>query len=255
MGGSESEWEDEKTDDSVSLSFISSSRDLLGSGSSKHMGKRPRASRLDPSFLKSRSRSSTLGSLAEDDEEQAIAQGSPRRTTPLSDRNMNRVPSPSEESSSSSGSMTMTMLQLPKRQDKHQSHQSPSKRVPGTPKVVGHGVGHGHGLNSSKNGRRRSNIGPVRAERPRRRSSLIPQLSPQYRGESGGSGSLGKSVGGGARRVHVEKSPAKRPKRLSLLAISQAAKANGSMRLKLKEDPNASLELSFRGGSSRPTWR
>ncbi|KAL4241190.1 TRAFAC class myosin-kinesin ATPase superfamily protein [Abortiporus biennis] len=251
VAGSESEWEDEKTEESVSLSFMSSSssRELGSSLSGKPSGgKRPRASHLNPSFLKSRSRASTLGSLAEDDEERAISQGSPRRgagvrASPLTDRNMNRVPSPSAESSSSGGSISS--LHVPKVRDKH---NSPSKRVPPSPKVSS--------LNSSKSGRRRSNIGPMRAERPRRRSSMIPQLSPRLHNDSHGSHSLNKSISG-ARRVHVEKSPAKRPKRVSLLAIAQASRANTSLRLKALDPANSSGDISFRSATTggKPTWR
>ena len=67
---------------------------------------------------------------------------------------------------------------------------------------------------------------------------------------------LGKGLG--ARRVQLgERSPAKRPKRMSLLAVSSARIA--AQRLKAM-DPNASVgDLSFRSGSaaggSKPTWR
>ncbi|EED80779.1 predicted protein [Postia placenta Mad-698-R] len=91
----ESEWEDEKTDDSLQFSFAQPSMHDASSSSISAVRKRPRASRLDPSFLKSKSRGSTLGSLAEDDEDCAAAQGSPtKRLGPLSDRNMNRASSP-----------------------------------------------------------------------------------------------------------------------------------------------------------------
>lgn len=247
IAGSESEWEDEKTDDSFSLSFISAaSRDPNASSSSvfhesRLSGKRPRASHLNPGFLKARSRASALGSLAEDDEERAINQGSPRRKSPLTDLSMNRVPSPTGSSSSSAG-RSMSVHQNSKGRDKH---TSPMKRTPMAPKIVG--------LGSSKSGRRRSNIGPMRVDRPRRRSSMIPQLSPNAISSSGST--LGKSVSGGARRMTMERSPAKRPRRASLLAIAQASKVSSS-RLKAALDPNASEDISFRSaGSSRPTWR
>ncbi|KAI0650695.1 kinesin-domain-containing protein [Trametes meyenii] len=246
IGGSESEWEDEKTDTSLDLSLFSapSTSSATSSSSSVIRGagpRRPRASRLDPGFLKSRARGSTLGSLAEDDEERAAAMGSPRRGNPLSDRNMNRASSPSDESSSSQETATG------KARERH--HGSPAKRVPLTPKAVG----------ASKAGRRRSNIGPMRSERPRRRSSMIPQLSPQGRaslGGAGGSSGTGKSSSG-PRRVAIGASPAKRPKRMSLLTVSSARlHAGGSLRGK-GVDPNASMDTSFRSaaGGSRPTWR
>ncbi|KAI0352912.1 kinesin-domain-containing protein [Trametes cingulata] len=246
MAGSESEWEDEKTDGSLDLSLFSapstSSAASSSSGVFRGTGtRRPRASRLDPSFLKSRARGSTLGSLAEDDEERAAAQGSPRRVAPLSDRNMNRVSSPSEDSSSSETTTGKT-------RERH--HSSPAKRVPLTPKAVG----------ASKAGRRRSNIGPIRGERPRRRSSMIPQLSPQARaslGGASGSSGLGKSTSGPRRVALGHGSPAKRPKRMSLLAVSSARLHGGSMRGKSSGDPNASMDISFRSaaGGSKPTWR
>ncbi|KAI9063194.1 kinesin-domain-containing protein [Trametes sanguinea] len=242
MAGSESEWEDEKTDTSLDLSLFSAPSTSSSAGSSSGFmrgngPRRPRASRLDPGFLKSRSRGSALGSLAEDDEERAAAQGSPRRPAPLADRNMNRVSSPSEDSSSSSDAG--------KGKARERHHASPAKRVPLTPKGAG-----------SKAGRRRSNIGPIRGERPRRRSSMIPQLSPQGRASLGGGSSsgLGKSTSG-PRRVALA-SPGKRPKRMSLLAVSSVRLHSGSMRGK-SSDPNASMDLSFRSaaGGSKPTWR
>ena len=245
-GGSESEWEDEKTDTSMDFTLFSapstSSAVSLSLSASTTIrgaaGKRPRASRLDPSFLKSRSRTSTLGSLVEDDESGAL--GSPRGVSPLMDRSLNRIPSFSDESSTSSTSAG-------KARERH--HTSPVKRGPLTPKAA------------TKSARRRSNIGPMRIERPRRRSSLIPQLSPQARASLGGGSS--SAVGGkglGPRRVPLgERSPAKRPKRLSLLAVSSARIT--TTRLKAAVDPNASMNIdtSFRSGSvaggSKPTWR
>ncbi len=246
IGGSESEWEDERTDGSMDYSLFSapstSSASFARAPVHGATAKRPRASRLDPGFLKLRSRGSALGSLAEDDEEQRGGLGSPRRIAPLMDRNMNRIPSPSEDSSSSSTTTTRG-----KSRERH--HNSPSKRVPGTPKAAG----------SSKNARRRSNIGPMRSERPRRRSSLIPQLSPQARASLGGGSASTLGGKSGPRRVALGGSPGKRTKRMSLLAVSSARLQNGgSLRWK-GGDPNASMELSFRSGSaaggSRPTWR
>ncbi|KDQ64669.1 hypothetical protein JAAARDRAFT_167191 [Jaapia argillacea MUCL 33604] len=236
VGGSESEWEDEKTEDSVNLSLTSipPPRDSTNksASSSKVLGvKRPRASRLDPSFLKSRG--SALGSLAEDDEDDPM----PRRVvSPLGNRNVNTPDSSSSGSSSGGG---MSTLHIPKGRDRH---GSPSKRVPGTPKV------HGHGGHAVGKGRRRSSIGPLRSEKSRRRSSMIPQLSPQPRDSN-------DSLAGGVRRVPVNgdhsmrRSPAKRPKRLSLLGSK-------TVKERIKAfDPNASLmgDLSMKG--PRPTWK
>ena len=244
VAGSESEWEDEKTEDSFNVSFSQNiSLDASSStAAASTVRKRPRASRLDPSFLKSKSRGSNLESLAENDEDVTMATPTKR---PLGDRNMNRIPSPTSSSSSS----TMDPLHVPKGRERQ--HGSPAKRVPMTPKVV---------VGLSKGARRRSVIGPVRNDRPRRRSSMIPQLSPVDR-EANNSGDasqiLNKSVGG-ARRVPIsgaERSPAKRVKRMSLLSTS-STRLTASARLKIP-DPNASAEMSFSkaGAGGKPSWR
>ncbi|KZT74426.1 kinesin-domain-containing protein [Daedalea quercina L-15889] len=239
--GSESEWEDEKTEDSFNVSFshhVSHDTSTLTAGASA-VRKRPRASRLDPSFLKSKSRGSNLESLAENDEDTIMATPTKR---PLGDRNMNRIPSPDGSSSSS----TLEPLHIPKGRERQ--HGSPAKRVPATPKIVG----------LSKGARRRS-VGPTRTDRPRRRSSMIPQLSPVDReANNSGDGSqiLSKSVGG-ARRVPVsgERSPAKRAKRMSLLAVSSARLA-ASSRLKLPDaSANTSADMSFSKAGGKPSWR
>ncbi|EPQ59379.1 kinesin-domain-containing protein [Gloeophyllum trabeum ATCC 11539] len=234
--GSESEWEDEKTDDNVSMSLPSApTHDLSTSNglSGKRItgAKRPRASRLDPSFLKSRG--STLSSLAEDEEDECL----PKRAGPLADRNVNM-------GESSSGS-SISSLHIPKGKDRH---GSPSKRIPGTPKI-----------SSGKGGRRRSSIGPLRNERARRRSSLIPQLSPRASDTKAGSSSQrdeGKLSLGGPRRVpignedmSIRRSPAKRPKRMSLLAPTKSYRQKAVS----FADPNSSGDVSFRG--AKPSWR
>ncbi|KAG6833799.1 hypothetical protein H0H87_011733 [Tephrocybe sp. NHM501043] len=107
LGSSESDWEDERTDDSVHLSFSASlpastlhdkplNGSLHSSASLSLRARRPRASRLDPSFLKlSRSRGSTLSSLVEGDES-----ASPERRgyNPLSDMSLNQLSGPSDQS-------------------------------------------------------------------------------------------------------------------------------------------------------------
>ncbi|KAF5369935.1 hypothetical protein D9758_001299 [Tetrapyrgos nigripes] len=188
--GSESEWEDDndKTDDSFSFS-VSSSRDSLSVSSARSygsLGRRPRPSRLDPSFLKAK-KAPTLGSLAEDDESSYRTQDR-RLSQPLADRSLNSL-------------------------------GDSKNRVPSTPRTA-------------NKTRRRSNIGPVRAEKARRRSSQIPQLSPP-----GGDGKPRRLLG----------SPAKRSKRISL------SRAAPSYRLK----PNLSLvdvDTSI-SRASKPTWR
>ncbi|KII95806.1 hypothetical protein PLICRDRAFT_693946 [Plicaturopsis crispa FD-325 SS-3] len=213
MGGSESDWEDDKTDDSVNMSFQA--------GPSNPGPKRPRASRLDPSFLKGKTRGggTALGSLAECDEN-----GTPvkKGATPLGDRSMNRLPE----------------LHVPKRSEKH-GLGSPARRVP-----AAHGAG---------KGRRRSNIGPMRNEKGRRRSSLIPQPSPPSANGRRDEDHIG------ARRVPIN-SPAKRSRRVSLLgkgSLRASKPSNNSFLANLSAaDPNASGDLSFRaGGGSRPTWK
>jgi kinesin family protein 18/19 len=229
--GSESEWEDEKTDDSFNFSFTSmSGRDSLA-------GKRPRSSRMDTNFLKSRG-SATLASLAEDDRENETPKSARaiRRVSPLSDRCMN-VNTPSENISAGV-IKPMGILHVPKARDT--SPDSPPKRVPATPRTFG-----------TKPGRRRSNIGPMRSERARRRSSLIPQL-PQ---------DANTSTSAGPKRVLMESSTRRspgRPKRLSLLSARLGA--TGKSRR-----PSALGMLSFSGdasmadlsvrGSGRPTWK
>ena len=132
--------------------------------------------------------------------------------------------------------------------DRRKAHPSPSKRVSMTPKVAG----------LSKSGRRRSQIGPIRGDRPRRRSSMIPQLSPIDPHESA---SVSLKSMAGPRRVALAVSPAKRPKRMSLLAMSQASRTNSSLKVKAPDFANTSVgDVSFRSGSAlggglKPSWR
>ena len=216
FGGSESEWEDEKTDDSFNVSVSFSS--VVSASNGK---KRSRSSRLDPSYFKANKASSTLDSLAEDDES-LLTSALSRRPTPLSDRGnqMDRAPSPSFS------------LKLPKGRS-----STATPRVPGS---------------VSKSSRRRSQIGPVRSEKSsRRRSSLIPKPSLPN-GEP--------NLHGGARRVPVDgtRSPAKRVKRASLLG---APRMSGSLKvLKATSSvvPAASTIFDQNGsacGVGKPTWR
>ena len=229
--GSESEWEDEKSDDSFNFSFLS----MPGRDSLSLAGKRPRSSRMDPGFLKSKG--STLASLTEDDRENESPRSARtiRRVSPLSDRCMN-VNTPSE-STSAGGIKPMGALHVPKVWDAHLD--SPAKRIPPTPRSFG-----------TKSGRRRSNIGPMRSERVRRRSSLIHQL-PQ---------DANTSINIGPKRVLTEssarRSPGK-PKRLSLLSARLGA--TGKLRR-----PSTLGMLSFSGDASmadlsargnKPTWK
>lgn len=223
LGGSESDWEDEneKTDDSVSLSFMSMS--LPPSFSSRSTApRRQRPTRLDPSFLKSKSRASALGSLAEDDE-------SPQTCShPLSEMSMNQM----------SPGVSRDNLHVPKNRDRGH-HGSPSRRGPTTPSAT-----------KGSSGRRRSNIGPMRNDKGRRRSSMIPQLTPLD----------AENTKNGAKRL-LPASPAKRVKRNSLTKVTGL----GIMKLKTSPapalnlsatgiDPNASVDLSKCSGP-KPSWR
>lgn len=225
--GSESEWEDEneKTDDSLSISFLSVPQPPSAS-MSQHT-RRPRPSRLDPTFLKSKSRTSTLTSLKEDDETDAEG-----RHHPLSDRNMNRMSSLDDSSEGT--------LHVPKGRDRLPG--SPNRRAPSTGKASL------QASTSKTTSRRRSNIGPVR-----RRSSLIPQITGQGAETSKGS----------ARRMLISAtmSPSKRTKRPSLTknlssSLRLPARPNSSLgaaNLSAIFELNTSADLGAK--SSRPTWR
>ena len=233
--GSESEWEDdnenERTDDSLNMNFMASSSSIHISSSSSSRpsaSRRPRPHRLDPGFLKSKSKPSMLGSLMEDDENLNDSQN-----YPLSEMNINRMNS-TDDSSSSDGN-----LHVPKVRDRLLG--SPNRRAPSTGKASSL-------LASASKGRRRSNIGPMRNEKSRRRSSLIPQLSPP---------TIEGGTNTGARRV-VAGSPPRRWKRSSLTRSLNAAslkiKSTGSSsiaNLSISLDPNTSGDLK----PYKPTWR
>jgi len=213
----------------LDLSFMASSSSIhLSSSSSSRptAGRRSRPSRLDPGFLKSKSKLSILGSLVEDDENVNDS-----RSYPLSEMNINRMAS--SDSGSSDGN-----LHVPKVRDRLLG--SPNRRAPSTGKASSV-------LASTSKGRRRSNIGPMRNEKGRRRSSMIPQLSPPT--AEGGTNT-------GARRVLVG-SP-KRSKRSSLTrslnAASLKAKSTSMANLSISIDPNTSGDLST-NKPYRPTWR
>ncbi|KAJ7774259.1 kinesin-like protein [Mycena maculata] len=250
LGGSESEWEDEneKTDDSVSMNFLSvslpaSTRDSsewssrsygsLGAGG----GRRSRPSRLDPGFLKSKTKGSALGSLAEDDESGSSPEKPHYSHRPLSDV-MNQLDDSNGGTRSGSGNAS-------KSRERSRERQSATRLANG-------GSSAGAGRNGS--GRRRSMLGPMRNEKGRRRSSLIPQLSPV-------NGDVPKM-----RRVLLA-SPAKRVKRVSLTKVSSSSKApklstGSTFMANLSAvalpstgfDPNVSADLSMNKGP-KPTWR
>ncbi|KAG5654059.1 hypothetical protein H0H81_007785 [Sphagnurus paluster] len=239
LGSNESDWEDEaeKTDDSVNLSFSTSlPASSVFDTSLSLRARRPRPSRLDPSFLKSRSGASALGSLVEGDESPSPER---RMLNPLGDMSINHL--------DSSGNRSFDSLHVPKGRDR--MHSSP-RRGPATPKSGGFASGSGVGtVKGAGSGRRRSNIGPLRNEKARRRSSMIPQLSPP-------------AVDGnsGPRRIMVA-SPGKRIKRVSLTKSMSAGSlqkirpptftGNTSM-ANLSID--ASTDISF-NRSRKATWR
>ncbi|KAG2339877.1 kinesin-domain-containing protein [Suillus weaverae] len=235
VAGSESEWEDERTEDSLNLSNTmlpassSSSLAKFNSSMSLHSStsKRPRASRLDPSFLKMKGASS-LGCLQEADEDSPM-----RRAPPLSNRSMN--------------SQDIESLHIPKYKDRD---ASPTQRLPTSTSRT---------ATQSRSSRRRSNIGPMRSDKARRRSSMILQPSEDAL--------LHESTSGPRRVETIGRSPAKRPKRFSLLAnASRSLRVKGLNVIATLPVPtsdtsaNISADLSIlpdssMRASSKPTWR
>ncbi|KAI9447762.1 kinesin-domain-containing protein [Lactarius indigo] len=200
------EWVDEKTDDSFRLNLSLPPHDPPTRITAPRTR---RGSRLDPGLLKSRG-ATTLSSLTEDDEnggESAMG----RR--PLSDRSFNSFALDPPSSSSSNGNGT-------------QRQPASSKRPPPTPRSAAVAL---------KVSRRRSNIGPLRMERARRRSSLRPPTA------------------WGRRNL--------KKKRMSLLSL--ASKGMGhSNRLRpstrtslanVSSDISSSVDMSSR--MAKPTWR
>ena len=258
MAGSESEWEDdnEKTEDSITLSmFGNSSREGQHSSSLSSSAlvsasvsrKRAKPSRLDPSFLKSRAKGSNLGSLQEADE-----LGSPTRPSrrqqqhPLTDMNLNHLSSTLSETSISDNT-----LDIPKTRGMNTG--SSTRRGPSMP-CRASSSGSTTSSNTSTvtvNGRRRSYIGPMRMEKGRRRSSMIPQLSPNaLMGASSGESDTLKVP---AARRALMASPSKKARRLSLMRAANAVIAGPSLRSRPSSDPNTSLGESR--PSSRAAWR
>lgn len=234
---SECDWEDEKTDDSASVSFSFSGLPARDAPTMK-TGTR-RSSRLDPSFLKSRAGPSSLGSLAEDDESKAT--DPVRRSNPFMNR-LSNLPTPPDSSGASSSSTRG--LQIPKRTARD---VSPSRRAGSALKPPG---------SAAKKARRQSNIGPLRSEKTRRRSSLLPP-PPALAATNPGGESSSAPVKTGPRRVPIVHTPSKRPKRMSLLGGRTPMSTRSSLfsrpSFNLPSDPNGSGEMSTRG--TKPTWR
>lgn len=227
---SEGDWEDERTEDSSSSSFVTSIPNASSAAGTRRLG------RLDPSFLKSRNGSISLSSLPEKDESGINISAGPSK--PFLDRS-NQIQAPTTFDSNA-GDSNMTDLQA----TKGKGRESPLRRLPSTLKVPG-----------SIGKRRRSNIGPVRSEKVRRRSSLLPSPLPERDREIENSR---ESLKNGPQRVPIVRTPSKRPKRLSM--SGSAARSGSSARSSLLyrgstsySDANTSNDSSSR--ISRPTWR
>ena len=259
----ESEWEDEKTDESVQLSFS------LPPHNPASTTRIRRGSRLDPNFLKSRG-ASTLGSLNEDDEN---GESSMTERRALSDRSLNSfaldapLTSSSNSTTTSSGSNGVGGVQRPPLPTKavpterRKISNSPAAllRPPPTPRSAA-------GLKVS---RRRSNIGPLRMEKARRRSSLRPPTThavdeSAFMNESASAPLTGTRRMGdadpalGTRNL---KSPAKK-KRMSLLSLASKGMGYSRVRPAVRTslanvstaDINSSADM-MSSRSAKPTWR
>lgn len=258
----ESEWEDEKTDESVQLSFS------LPTHNNPHARSTRRGSRLDPGFLKSRG-ASALGSLNEDDENGESTTTMERRA--LSDRSLNSFTldaSSSNSTTSSSSSGVGGGVQRPPLPSKAAAAAAPAERrkiinnspallrPPPTPRSAA----------ALKVSRRRSNIGPLRMEKARRRSSLRPPTthaavneSASFLGESASAPlTAADSALGGARNL---KSPAKK-KRMSLLSLASKGMGYSRVRSGVRDslanvstvDINSSVDM-MGSRTAKPTWR
>jgi len=258
----DSEWEDEKTDESVQLSFS-----LPPNNPPTRMR---RGSRLDPGFFKARG-ASTLGSLNEDDEINESATRTERRA--LSDRSLNSfaldppsaATSTTGSSSGGSGAGAQRPLVRPKPTIDRRKLSSPAQRPPATPRSAAAAL---------KVSRRRSNIGPLRIEKARRRSSLRPPAAHADEDAYSGVGESASAPVAGMRWAHAHmadadsalavrnlKSPAKK-KRMSLLNLASkgmgySSRMRPGMRASLASvtagDINSSADMSSR--MAKPTWR
>jgi kinesin family protein 18/19 len=255
----ENEWEDEKTDESVQLSFSLPPPSNPQTRASATRARR--GSRLDPSLLKSRL-ASTLGSLKEDDENGESATSGRRA---LSDRSLNSFVFDVSSTMNSSGggaggsSSGVQRPPLPPKASSSNKSSSPVRRLPpSTPRSAAAAI---------KVTRRRSNIGPMRIEKARRRSSLRPPPvhgdEDAYMGESASAPVTGtrRAPMGGADPVRVLKSPAKK-KRMSLLSLASkgmgySSRVRPAVRASLATVPQGDISSSVDMSSrmAKPTWR
>jgi kinesin family protein 18/19 len=257
----ESEWEDERTDESVQLSFSLPPHNPQQAHAHTGATRTRRGSRLDPNFLKSRG-ASMLGSLNEDDENGESTTTTTERRA-LSDRSLNSFTLDAPSTSSSSNGVGVGGVQRPPLPSKAVSvpaerrkiNNSPALRPPPTPRSAA-------GLKVS---RRRSNIGPMRMEKARRRSSLRPPTThavdeSTFLGESASASQMADadSVALGGRNL---KSPAKK-KRMSLLSLASKgmgySRVRPGVRTSLANVSTTDISSSADMMSSRtakPTWR
>jgi len=251
----ESEWEDEKTDEGAQLTFplpASHNPQQAHAGATRTR----RSSRLDPNFLKSRG-AFTLGSLNEDDEN---GESTTTERRALSDRSLNSFAfdAPST-SSSSSGGVQRPPLPSKAAAAERRKINSPALRPPPTPRSAA----------AMKVSRRRSNIGPLRIEKARRRSSLRPPTHADdesaYLGESASAPVTGTrrmadaDLALGARHL---KSPAKK-KRMSLLSLASkgmgySSRVRPGVRVSLANvstgDVNSSADM-MSSRTAKPMWK
>lgn len=99
---------------------------------------------------------------------------------------------------------------------------------------------------SASKARRRSGIGSLRSDRVRRRSSLIPQLSPNYKEVAKAAAPGGTATGEAPAKAH-HKSP-KRPKRSSLLGVLSSSRVRPSLlRIGVEQPPSGTV--------AKPSWK
>jgi kinesin family member 18/19 len=248
--GTENEWEDEKTDESVQLSFsLPPPNPPTRTGATRAR----RGSRLEPNFFKSRG-PSTLGSLREDDEN---GESSATERRALSDRSLNSFVLDASSSGGGGGSGGVQRPPLPPKVSSKLN--SPVRRLqPTTPRSAAAAL---------KVSRRRSNIGPMRIEKARRRSSLRPPPAHAdedvYLGESASAPVTGtqRVPMGGADQARNLKSPAKK-KRMSLLSLASkgmgySSRVRPGVRVSLATVPHGDISTSADMSSrmAKPTWR
>ncbi|EJU06219.1 kinesin-domain-containing protein [Dacryopinax primogenitus] len=242
---SEAEWEDEKTDDSISIAKETSF--------TLPAPRRPRSSRFDPGYLKSQAagarRLESLGEEDEDIENQfrvVIPKKSDRKTLPLAERV--NLPSPEESDESS-----IT------------SNDTYKPREPSSPPPKGNKLMIAP-LSATKV-RRMSNIGPIRMQKTKRRSSLIPQ-PPSMHDSVDAPAPRASVLGGAAKRVMVtgedaaRRSPMKKGRRTSSISGSMmvSASTRGLFKAPIRPFP-MSISMDFNPSAesgamkSKTAWR